>query len=61
MIDLFEFIAVLECMTEDWWDHSASDNLYVRKMHYTEKRMAALLVLAREGLGRAVPGPRATR
>jgi phytoene dehydrogenase-like protein len=41
VIDLFEFIAVLECMTEDWWDHSASDNLYVRKMHYSEKRMAA--------------------
>jgi phytoene dehydrogenase-like protein len=41
VIDLFEFIAVLECMTEDWWDHSASDNLYVRKMHYAEKRMAA--------------------
>ena len=41
VIDLFEFIAVLECMTEEWWDHSASDNLYVRKMHYSEKRMAA--------------------
>jgi phytoene dehydrogenase-like protein len=41
VIDLFEFIAVLECMTEDWWDHSASDNLFVRKMHYMEKRKAA--------------------
>ncbi len=28
-------------MTEDWWDHSASDNLFVRKMHYEEKRSAA--------------------
>ena len=41
VIDLFEFISVLECMTEHWWDHSASDNLFVRKMHYTEKRSAA--------------------
>jgi protoporphyrinogen oxidase len=41
VIDLFEFISVLECMTEDWWDHSASDNLFVRKMHYEEKRSAA--------------------
>jgi len=40
VIDLFEFLAVLECLTDEWWDHSASDNLYVRKMHYTEKRMA---------------------
>ena len=39
-IDLFEFLAVLECLTDEWWDHSASDNLYVRKMHYEEKRMA---------------------
>jgi phytoene dehydrogenase-like protein len=41
VVDLFESLAVLECMTEDWWDHSASDNLWVRKMHYEEKRMAA--------------------
>ena len=41
IIDLFEFITVMECMTEDWWDHSASDNLFVRKMHYEEKRTAA--------------------
>ena len=41
VVDLFEFISVLECMTEDWWDHSASDNLFVRKMHYAEKRSAA--------------------
>ena len=40
-IDLFEFITVLECMTEDWYDHSASDNLYVRKMHFEEKHTAA--------------------
>ena len=23
VIDLWEFITVLECMTEDWYDHSA--------------------------------------
>ena len=27
-------------MTEAWYDHSASDNLFVRKMHYAEKKMA---------------------
>jgi len=41
VIDLFEFIAVLECLTDRWWDHSASDNLFVRKMHYGERRTAA--------------------
>ena len=57
VIDLWEFLSVLECMTDDWYDHSASDNLYVRKMHYSETRMAGLLVLAQAGLGRHVPGP----
>jgi phytoene dehydrogenase-like protein len=37
VIALWEFITVLEAITEHWWDHSASDNLYVRKMHYAEK------------------------
>jgi phytoene dehydrogenase-like protein len=41
VFDLFEFIAVLECMTDDWWDHSASDNLICRKMHYEEAGRAA--------------------
>src|SRR5690242_6540196 len=41
VIDLFEFITVLECMTENWWDHSASDNLFVRKMHFAERGTAA--------------------
>jgi phytoene dehydrogenase-like protein len=40
VIDLWEFLAVLECMTDNWYDHSASENLYVRKMHYEEKGMA---------------------
>jgi phytoene dehydrogenase-like protein len=37
---LFEYVACAECLTEKWYDHSASDNLYVRKMHYMHKRMA---------------------
>jgi phytoene dehydrogenase-like protein len=41
VIDLFEFLAVLECLTDEWYDHSASDNLWVRKMHYEEKKTAA--------------------
>jgi phytoene dehydrogenase-like protein len=41
VFDLFEFIAVLECMTEEWWDHSASENLICRKMHYEEAGRAA--------------------
>ena len=41
VVDLFEFLSVLECLTDEPWDHSASDNLYVRKMHYQERRMAA--------------------
>src|SRR6188472_490067 len=41
VVDLFEFLAVLECLTDEWYDHSASDNLWVRKMHYEEKHMAA--------------------
>jgi phytoene dehydrogenase-like protein len=40
VIDLWEFLAVLECMTEEWYDHSASENLFVRKMHYEEAHMA---------------------
>jgi phytoene dehydrogenase-like protein len=40
VIDLWEFLAVLECMTEEWYDHSASENLYVRKMHYEEAHKA---------------------
>lgn len=40
VIALFEYIAMAECLTEKWWDHSASDNLYVRKMHYMERRIA---------------------
>jgi Flavin containing amine oxidoreductase len=31
---------VLEQITGRWWDHSASENLYVRKLHYETKRTA---------------------
>ncbi len=41
VFDLFEFISVLECMTDDWYDHSASENLICRKMHYEEAGRAA--------------------
>ncbi|HEY1966500.1 MAG TPA: FAD-dependent oxidoreductase [Pseudonocardia sp.] len=41
VVDLFEYISVLECMTDNWYDHSASDNLYVRKMHLAERNTAA--------------------
>lgn len=40
VIALFEYVAMAECLTERWTDHSASDNLYVRKMHYMERRVA---------------------
>jgi phytoene dehydrogenase-like protein len=40
LIALWEFLSVLECLTEKWWDHPASDNLYLRKMHYSEQRVA---------------------
>ena len=49
VIDLWEFLSVLECMTDDWYDHSASDNLYVRKMHYAETRMAGYSFWPKQG------------
>jgi phytoene dehydrogenase-like protein len=49
VIDLWEFLSVLECMTDNWYDHSASDNLYVRKMHYSEARMAGYSFWPQQG------------
>jgi phytoene dehydrogenase-like protein len=49
VIDLWEFLSVLECMTDLWYDHSASDNLYVRKMHYAEARMAGYSFWPKQG------------
>jgi phytoene dehydrogenase-like protein len=40
VIALFEYLAMAECLTEKWYDHAASDNLYVRKMHYMHKHIA---------------------
>jgi phytoene dehydrogenase-like protein len=37
---VWEAISVLEQITSSWWEHSASENLYTRKMHYTAKRTA---------------------
>lgn len=41
IILMYETLAMLEYMTVNrWYDHSASDFLYTRKLHYEEKRMA---------------------
>ncbi len=40
ILTLFESMAVMECLTDHWWNHSASDNLWTRKNHYQERRMA---------------------
>ena len=37
---VWEAISMLEQITTQWWEHSASENLYVRKLHYTLKRTA---------------------
>lgn len=37
---VWEAISVLEQVTDKWFDHSASENLYVRKMHYEKRRTA---------------------
>jgi phytoene dehydrogenase-like protein len=49
VIDLWEYLALLECLTDRWWDHSASDNLYVRKMHYAETHMAGYSFWPKQG------------
>ena len=37
---VWEAISVLEQITTKWWEHSASENLYARKLHYSTKRTA---------------------
>ncbi len=37
---VWEAISVLEQITTEWWEHSASENLYARKLHYSTKRTA---------------------
>ena len=36
----WEAISILEQITDKHWEHSASENLYARKMHYERKRTA---------------------
>jgi phytoene dehydrogenase-like protein len=52
VIDLWEYFAVLECLTDKWYDHSASDNLYVRKMHYSEKQIGGYSFWPKQGWDR---------
>ena len=49
VIALWEYLALLECLTENWYDHSASDNLFMRKMHYEEQRMAGYSIWPEKG------------
>jgi phytoene dehydrogenase-like protein len=37
---VWEAISMLEQITSKWWEHSASENLYVRKLHYELRRTA---------------------
>jgi phytoene dehydrogenase-like protein len=37
---VWEAISMLEQITSRWWEHSASENLYVRKLHYELRRTA---------------------
>ncbi len=49
VVALFEIISVLEVITDKWYDHSAGDNLYLRKMHYEERNMAGFSHIPRGG------------
>ncbi|MFC1823722.1 phytoene desaturase family protein [Thermodesulfobacteriota bacterium] len=49
VIALFEILAVLEVITDKWYDHSAGDNLYCRKMHYQERHMAGFSHIPKGG------------
>lgn len=37
---VWETVSMLEQLTDRWYDHSASDNLFVRKMHYQTRNTA---------------------
>ncbi len=39
IVTLFEVIHIYEGITLNWWDHSLSENLWMRKLHYTEKNI----------------------
>ena len=51
---VWEAISVLEQITAQPWEHSASENLYVRKLHYDTQAHRRLLVLADGRLGGAL-------
>ena len=38
--EVWEAISVLEQITLEPWEHSASENLFIRKLHYERKRTA---------------------
>jgi phytoene dehydrogenase-like protein len=40
VFQVWEAISVLEQITFNWWEHSASENLFARKLHYERKRTA---------------------
>lgn len=50
VIDFMESLAKIESMGgDDWWDISASDFLYTRKLHYGERRVAGYSVWPKGG------------
>ncbi len=40
ILTLFEVMAIWEGVTLNWWDHSLSESLFMRKLHFTERQMA---------------------
>ncbi len=46
---LFEFIAMVEGATRNWLDHSASENLFIRKIHLQEKRTTGYSFWPKQG------------
>ncbi len=40
VLRLLEIMAEYEVVTHDWWNHSLSEQLWMRKLHFTERRMA---------------------
>jgi hypothetical protein len=40
VLTLLELMAIYEGVTFDWWDHSLSEQLWLRKLHFTERQMA---------------------
>lgn len=49
---VWEAISMLEQITARWWEHSASENLFARKLHYTARRTAGYSFWPMGGWGR---------